>query len=81
MKEALKYKSDGNDLFKKGNYFESVILYSKGLQICPLTYSNDRSILYANRAASKHKLVSYFFFFFKGRKNMILNKVMIIFSQ
>ncbi|XKL66340.1 hypothetical protein PGB90_009760 [Kerria lacca] len=56
MKEALKYKSDGNDLFKKGNYFESVILYSKGLQICPLTYSNDRSILYANRAASKHKL-------------------------
>lgn len=48
----------GNIEFKNGEYCESIISYSKALQICPLMYTNDRSILFANRAASKHKLVS-----------------------
>lgn len=50
----------GNIEFKNGEYCESIISYSKALKICPLIYTNDRSILFANRAASKHKLVSYF---------------------
>lgn len=52
-KEALKLKEDGNSAFKKEMYLESVNTYTKALQLCPLQYFNDRSILYANRAASK----------------------------
>ncbi|XP_065211133.1 tetratricopeptide repeat protein 1 [Planococcus citri] len=56
LQEALKYKNDGNTQFKEGDYLESIITYTKGLRLCPLSYTNDRSILFANRAASKQKL-------------------------
>lgn len=54
--EAIASKMKGNIEFKNGEYCESIISYSKALKICPLIYTNDRSILFANRAASKHKL-------------------------
>lgn len=57
--KALEDKANGNEQFKNKLYLESVISYSNGLKICPLNFTNDRSVLYANRAASKHKLVSY----------------------
>ncbi|XP_078036731.1 tetratricopeptide repeat domain 1 [Augochlora pura] len=53
--EAEKLKNQGNDLFKNGVYLEAISIYTEGLQTCPLAYSTDRSILYANRAAAKSK--------------------------
>lgn len=55
--EAEKLKNQGNDCFKKGEYLEAVSMYTQGLQTCPLAYSKERSILYANRAAAKSKLL------------------------
>ncbi|TGZ50077.1 Tetratricopeptide repeat protein 1 [Temnothorax longispinosus] len=45
----------GNDLFKSGEYVQAISRYTQGLQTCPLVYSKERSILYANRAAAKAK--------------------------
>ncbi|KAJ8967532.1 hypothetical protein NQ314_002847 [Rhamnusium bicolor] len=56
LKEALELKKRGNDEFKNEKYLESVITYTEALKLCPLKYDNDRSIFYANRAASKTKL-------------------------
>lgn len=53
--EAEKYKNEGNDLFKREEYLEAISVYTQGIQTCPLAYSKERSILYANRAAAKLK--------------------------
>ncbi|CAG9817299.1 unnamed protein product [Phaedon cochleariae] len=52
-KEASELKKQGNEEYKTEKYLESVYTYTKALRICPLKFENDRSILYANRAASK----------------------------
>jgi tetratricopeptide (TPR) repeat protein len=49
-------KVEGNDLFKGGQYEESVTCYTNGLKLCPIRCGNERAILYANRAAAKSKL-------------------------
>lgn len=54
--KAETYKNNGNDKFKIGEFEESIDFYTKGLKICPLSYSKDRAVLYSNRAASKMKL-------------------------
>ncbi|XP_031832295.2 tetratricopeptide repeat domain 1 [Nomia melanderi] len=53
--EAEKLKNRGNALFKSGEYVEAISIYTQGIQTCPLAYSKERSILYANRAAAKSK--------------------------
>ncbi|KZC12690.1 PREDICTED: tetratricopeptide repeat protein 1 [Dufourea novaeangliae] len=53
--EAEMLKNNGNDLFKSGEYIEAISMYTRGIQTCPLAYSKERSILYANRAAAKLK--------------------------
>ncbi|XP_024879595.1 tetratricopeptide repeat protein 1 [Temnothorax curvispinosus] len=53
--EAENLKQVGNDLFKSGEYVQAISRYTQGLQTCPLVYSKERSILYANRAAAKAK--------------------------
>ncbi|XP_043794641.1 tetratricopeptide repeat protein 1 [Apis laboriosa] len=53
--EAEKYKNEGNDLFKREEYLEAISVYTQGIQTCPLAYSKERSVLYANRAAAKLK--------------------------
>jgi tetratricopeptide (TPR) repeat protein len=50
------HKVEGNDLFKGGQYEESVACYTEGLKLCPIRCGNERAILYANRAAAKTKL-------------------------
>ncbi|KAG8230720.1 hypothetical protein J437_LFUL010821 [Ladona fulva] len=57
--EAQEHKSKGNDLFKAGNYLESAESYTLALRMCPLKYSKERAIMYANRAAAKIKLERY----------------------
>lgn len=53
--EAFNLKTQGNDMFKQEKYEESIVLYTDALQTCPLQFSSDRAVLYANRAASKGK--------------------------
>ncbi|KOC70399.1 Tetratricopeptide repeat protein 1 [Habropoda laboriosa] len=53
--EAEKHKNKGNDYFKSGEYTQAILMYTQGIQTCPLAYSKERSILYANRAAAKSK--------------------------
>lgn len=53
--EAEEHKTKGNDFFNKGEYEEAISMYTQGLQTCPLMYSKERSILFANRAAAKSK--------------------------
>ncbi|CAL1298990.1 unnamed protein product [Larinioides sclopetarius] len=55
--EAITLKNKGNDCFKSAEYKEAVNFYTEALNICPLKYQNDRSILYANRAAARISLV------------------------
>lgn len=52
LKDALKIKEEGNELFKKQLYIEAENTYTEGLRICPECYSKDRSILFSNRSAS-----------------------------
>ncbi|XP_060528150.1 tetratricopeptide repeat protein 1 [Cylas formicarius] len=53
---AIDLKSIGNQKFKEESYADSIQFYTDGLRICPLKFQIDRSMLYANRAASKAKL-------------------------
>lgn len=54
--EATVLKQNGNDEFKAGNFLESINVYTSALRLCPLEFTEERSILYSNRAASKIKL-------------------------
>lgn len=54
--KSEEFKKEGNDFFKYMEYEKSVESYTSGLKICPVEFSNERSILYANRGAAKIKL-------------------------
>lgn len=54
--QSIDLKNKGNDVFKAGNHLESLKIYTEGLNLCPLSFSQVRAMLYSNRAASKAKL-------------------------
>lgn len=54
--KASELKAQANELYKEGEYQRSADLYTAALRICPVDFSSERSILYANRAAAKTKL-------------------------
>nr|CAH8827935.1 unnamed protein product [Trichobilharzia regenti] len=56
--DAVKMKDDGNILFKSGLFNEALLKYTEALDLCPLKYCIERSIIYANRAACHIKLDS-----------------------
>lgn len=56
-KESLTHKEKGNTCFKTGQYEEAVSAYTMGLRICPISFPKERSVLYANRAAARSKMV------------------------
>lgn len=49
-------KKEANRLFKNGEFDTALSMYSQALKICPLCFTKERSILFANRAAAKSKL-------------------------
>ncbi|CAH0777934.1 unnamed protein product [Bemisia tabaci] len=55
-KEANRLKDEGNAKFKNMEFKESALAYTAGLRTCPLCFTKDRAILYANRAAAKIQL-------------------------
>lgn len=54
--EAHRLKEEGNTQFKEKNFKEAATLYTTALKTCPLSYTNERSVMFSNRAACKVKL-------------------------
>lgn len=50
--KANEFKTIGNDHYKNGEYLKSIESYSSGIAICPLRCTNERAVLYGNRAAA-----------------------------
>ncbi|XP_063989541.1 tetratricopeptide repeat protein 1 [Diachasmimorpha longicaudata] len=53
--EAEELKNEGNSLFKSSEFREAMVKYTQALQTCPLAYTTDRAILFANRGAARAK--------------------------
>jgi len=51
--EAAQYKLEGNALYTDSRTTEACDKYTAGLRVCPLRFSADRAVLYANRAQMK----------------------------
>lgn len=51
--EAEKLKVCGNEQFKSGDFEAAASSYTNALNVCPLAFSQFRSVLYANRAAAR----------------------------
>jgi len=62
------FKGRGNDFFKQREWESALEEYNSGLRICPLMYADDRSVLYANRAAVRLKLETQ-----EERENAVLD--------
>lgn len=54
--KAAELKTKGNGQFKNELYLECVRTYTDALLLCPLSRSEERSVLYCNRAAGKLKV-------------------------
>jgi len=54
--EANQYKLEGNALYMEGKHLNALDKYTQGLRVCPLSFKQDRSILYANRGTMKKAL-------------------------
>lgn len=52
-KESLELKEKGNTQFKSGEHVEAEESYTAALEVCPVCYSKERSILFSNRAAAR----------------------------
>lgn len=56
QQKAVERKTTGNTQFKNEEYSNSLDSYTAGLDICPLRFKEDRSVLFGNRAAAHAQL-------------------------
>lgn len=56
QQEGLELKKKGNDIFKTGDYLESIKIYTDALKLLPLACTEERAMVFCNRAAAKIKL-------------------------
>merc|ERR1711915_550278 len=54
--EAAQYKLEGNALYQDGKIRDALDKYTAGLRVCPLSFTKDRAVLYANRGQMKKVL-------------------------
>ena len=48
--EGVGYKLEGNSLYLEGKTLEACDKYTAGLRVCPIRFTQDRAVLYANRS-------------------------------
>nr|CAI5862280.1 unnamed protein product [Callosobruchus analis] len=53
---AQRYKSEGNEMFKRGKYDEAIQMYNKAIETIPAEYKADLATYYQNRAAAYEQL-------------------------
>nr|CAH7729255.1 unnamed protein product [Callosobruchus chinensis] len=53
---AQRYKSEGNEMFKRGKYNEAIQMYNKAIETIPDEYKADLATYYQNRAAAYEQL-------------------------
>lgn len=51
--ESSELKLEGNNAFKEGRFLDAIELYTKSLKSCPRICSEERSVLYSNRATAR----------------------------
>lgn len=51
--QSLALKEKGNSLFKAGDWVEAQRSYTEALVLCPLAFSQERAVLFSNRAAAR----------------------------
>lgn len=56
LEQAQRYKTLGNDSFKKGKYDEAITMYNKAIEACPQEFATDLATFYQNRAAAYEQL-------------------------
>ena len=54
--QAQDLKKQGNEFYLAGENEAAINQYNQALEICPLCFSEDRSILMANKAAALIKM-------------------------
>ena len=50
--QALDLKKQGNEFYLAGDNLEAIRVYDEALEICPLSFKEDRAILLSNKAAA-----------------------------
>lgn len=56
FQRAQKFKTEGNDMFKRGKYDEAIAAYTKAIEIIPPEFKTDLATYYHNRAAAYEQL-------------------------
>lgn len=56
--KAVEFKTAGNAQFKSEEFLASIESYTAGLDVCPLDCTEERSILFGNRAAAHIQLAN-----------------------
>ncbi|KAJ8683501.1 hypothetical protein QAD02_019293 [Eretmocerus hayati] len=57
-KQANELKNRGNDQFRESDFTGATTTYTQALQICPLVFTKERAVLFANRAAARTKFMN-----------------------
>ncbi|RUS81631.1 hypothetical protein EGW08_010594 [Elysia chlorotica] len=57
--KSQQMKDEGNTRFRNGEYDDAILSYTSALDLCPLEFHKERSIMYSNRAACKMKQEDY----------------------
>ncbi|CAG9822976.1 unnamed protein product [Phaedon cochleariae] len=56
FQKAQRYKTEGNEMFKRGKYDEAISLYNKAIDTIPEEFKTDLATYYQNRAAAYEQL-------------------------
>lgn len=56
FQRAQRFKTEGNEMFRRGKYDEAIASYNKAIEIIPEEYKSDLATYYQNRAAAYEQL-------------------------